>query len=120
MILPACPVTEAKHALVVLDESPGASPSFNICALCGETNAPDLCKKAGNMSAYDKQERRIDNGRQRKFRLSPTIKRDDPPALTPRSYCSLEVTDEDVALVLKRYSPKPDGKTTKAATEVER
>jgi hypothetical protein len=42
-----------------------------------------------------------DKCRPRRFRMSVTIKRDEKP-LTPRSYSSLEITDEDAAIVLKR------------------
>jgi hypothetical protein len=61
-----------------------------------------------------------------RLQRSPRIERDrlrlarraDAP-LVARNYCD-EITDEDAALVMERYSPKPDGKAAKAAAEVER
>jgi len=59
------------------------------------------------MSEYRAGVKRIDKaGRQRRFRMSTTCRRDDGP-LTPRSYTSLEITDEDAALVLDKYKDRP-------------
>ena len=66
----------------------------------------DLSKR-GDMSEYRAGPRRIDKaGRRRRFRMSITIKRDEEP-LTPRSYTSLEITDEDAAIMLDKYKDRP-------------